>query len=160
MSTHLPFACAKGGQECSIEKSGRTRPRPPKLLLLAALSVVGCTASGFGDVAGTVTVDGKPLPAGKITFFDATNVLRTGDVKDGVYNVRRVATGKARVAVVGPPATSVGGAGLPNAPRPNDSKSAAAKKEVPAKYGNYEASGLEIDVKPGSNPYPIELKSH
>jgi hypothetical protein len=65
------------------------------LLLTAA---VGC-GSGKGTVSGKVTLDGKPLPAGQISFVGAHGQTATADIKDGQYTVSNVPTGDVKVTV-------------------------------------------------------------
>jgi hypothetical protein len=145
--------------------SGRIRVALLLLLLPALLSTIGYGAIDYSDVSGTVTLDGKPLHAGTITFFDATNSTRSGEIKDGSFTVRKVATGKVHVAVVAAPQPQPApGGGIPNAPRHGESKRAAPgtgapSGALPARYGNHETSGLEFDIHPAGRPITVELKS-
>ena len=61
-------------------------------VLLASLLLAGCDEAGPArfDVSGTVTYDGKPLPAGRISFEPDASQDNTGPVgfatiKDGRY---------------------------------------------------------------------------
>lgn len=72
--------------------------------LLGALSVllwaaIGCGSGGKGKVSGTVTLDGKPLPVGKIAFTPSKGTGTTGEIKDGQYSVDRVPVGDVKVTV-------------------------------------------------------------
>jgi hemoglobin len=54
-----------------------------------------------GEVHGKVTVDGKPLPAGKISYFGADNKPITGDIKDGAYQLSGLKPGAYKITIEG-----------------------------------------------------------
>jgi hypothetical protein len=83
-------------------------------------------------VQGTITVDGKPLAAGKIFFFIGEDQFVGAKVKDGVYKVDRVLVGKHVVAV--------------------------EFKGVPARYSD--KSELRVEVRKGENELIFDLKSN
>lgn len=64
-------------------------------LLISA--TLGC--GGKGTVKGTVTIDGSPLPAGRIAFIPSKGVAASGEIKDGQYTVTGVPSGDAKVTV-------------------------------------------------------------
>lgn len=67
--------------------------------LAAVLStVVGC-GGGKGTVTGKVTVDGKPLPSGRISFVPSKGQGVGGEIKDGQYTVEKVPVGSVKVTV-------------------------------------------------------------
>lgn len=89
-------------------------------------------------IMGKVTVQGKALPAGTVTFVlqgGKEDKIATGVVKDGAFAVKNVVPGKYTVAVNGKPAAS-----------------------VPAKFGSEETSGLTYTVVAGANEFNIDLK--
>ncbi len=53
------------------------------------------------EVTGKVTVDGKPVAAGKIIFAGADKKKIEGDIKDGDYKVSGLKPGSYRVAIIG-----------------------------------------------------------
>ncbi len=55
------------------------------VLFLFAFTTSGC-GSKFGKVKGTVTFDGKPLPAGQITF-KGPNDSKSAEIVDGKYTI-------------------------------------------------------------------------
>lgn len=61
-----------------------------RCLALAVLLSAGCEPKGPYPVPvkGTVTLDGKPLAEGVISFVDLGDVPELIDVKDGVFNGR------------------------------------------------------------------------
>ena len=88
-------------------------------------------------VSGVVTYDGKPLPAGSISFESTEKGIATSaSINDGAYSTDRAPTGKVAVGVdtasiqYGNPAKFV---------------------PIPAKYADSATSGLSIEVTPGLN---------
>jgi len=120
---------AKATIPIEIEKGANPPPPPDKK----------------GDVSGKVTLDGKPLAAGQVTFhhkdFKFAQVFPAA-VKDGAYSVAGL-----------PPDTYVIVVGPPQAPPPG-----APKIDIPAKYLDRKSSGLTVDVKAGANTFNLELK--
>lgn len=81
------------------------------LFTLAVLAIVGCGPAGpeMGDVTGTVTFKGKPLPTGTITFIPETDGLPNAFAEiqeDGTYVAKTpefgdgVPIGKHRVMII------------------------------------------------------------
>lgn len=106
------------------------------ILLFACTALLYSGARAGADdatapVKGTITVDGKPLDAGKIFIFVGENQFVGARVKDGVYRVDRVPVGKHVVAV--------------------------EFKGVPARYSD--ESELRVEVRKGENELIFELKS-
>lgn len=58
---------------------------------------LGC--GGKGQVTGQVTLDGNPLPAGRIAFIPSKGAAVGGDIKDGQYSVSGVPAGEVKVTV-------------------------------------------------------------
>lgn len=147
--------------------------------LLLALSMMLCVASGCGGgggladgvksgtVSGTVTSNGKPLPAGCIMSCypeGGTGIPAAAEIAaDGSFKLRLkgsfdVPTGIYKVVVTPPPLPpmsdeeememSVSG----KAPPTNE------LKEIPAKYSSADSTPEAIEVKEGSNDVKIDLK--
>ena len=58
------------------------------VFVLLIASVLGCGGSNRGAVEGTVTLDGKPIESGAITFRpvgDTKGATSGGEIKDGHY---------------------------------------------------------------------------
>jgi hypothetical protein len=113
------------------------------LLCGAALALSGCAR--FGEVSGVVKHKGQPLAAGTIVFYDEGNHTWSSDVKDGVYKVPTVPTGKAKVVVLTPQPIS-----LPGVPAP---KTVALNP----KYSDPEKSGLSYDIHSGQQKIDMDL---
>ena len=66
--------------------------------LLLLLSVVGCKES-TGRVSGTVVYQGQKIPTGTVTFLVGGKIVEA-EIQDGVYEVRNVPLGEAKITVV------------------------------------------------------------
>lgn len=103
--------------------------------------IAGCSqkpvAPNRTTVSGAITYDGKPLPAGSVSFESTEKGIATSaPIKDGSYSTDRAPTGKVAVGVdtasiqYGNPAKFV---------------------PIPAKYADSGTSGLSIEIQPGDN---------
>jgi hypothetical protein len=121
---------------------------PGRLALLApALLLAGC--AGQGQVSGKVQYKGKPLPAGTITFYDRkNNAVSSAIGPDGGYSVEKVAAGPVKITVMTPMAIFMPGDKPPPGPPP---------PTLPAKYADPEKSGLNWEVKPGTQTHDFNL---
>ncbi|VTU00806.1 unnamed protein product [Gemmataceae bacterium] len=142
------------------------RPRTfARHLALAALvgGALGCSQDP-GSVSGEVTVGGKPLPGGVISFHSevGNHEVINAPIKDGKYTVSGVPSGNAIVTVgnlrplpgAAPKAAPAGdGAAAPKA----GPRRAAPTGPVPARYGDPGTSGLTIVVQPGDQTFPVVL---
>lgn len=108
-------------------------------VLFAVVFVVGCGDSGPKTyvVEGTVTIDGKPLPAGTVMFIpEGSGPYATGKVdKDGKYRAE-VIEGRHLIAV-----SSVDYPEGPEGP---------VVQLAPSMYSSEQTSGLSAEVKAGA----------
>ena len=157
-----------------------------ELLLTVLLTfLIGCggTGDGFtgsrGTVSGSVTFDGKTIPAGSTVMFqskEGNTYIATGAVKeDGKYELVYEG-GKSLPAItylvqISPPP---GGASVPAGLIPADPKASStitpadmkkvtedaknAKLPFPAKYHSINTSKLTFDVKKDSNTADFSLE--
>jgi hypothetical protein len=65
----------------------RVLGKPFFLVCLTAFVATSGCGRKTGEVSGTVTFKGKPLPAGKIVFSDGKGRTGTGNIVDGQYTV-------------------------------------------------------------------------
>jgi hypothetical protein len=93
--------------------------------------LVATPARADEKVSGTVTLQGKPLAEGKVTFYLANDQFVGSKIKDGKYLIDRVPAGTCKVTITG--------------------------KGVPGKYGTEEASSLTVEVKKGGE-FDFDLK--
>jgi hypothetical protein len=130
-------------------------------VLVAAAALAGCSESApqRGPIRGTVTLDGRPLEAGKVRFFALTGGVSTeGEVRDGRYDVpadRGPTAGKYRVEVTFQRTT---GRKVPDWDAgPGDTKDETVEV-IPAKYNR--DSTLQIDFDPASDKtHDFDLKT-
>lgn len=84
-------------------------------------------------VKGTVTLDGKPLPGGRIIFHLGADQFVGAKIKDGAFKLDRAPAGTHKVTVESP--------------------------GLPARYTSEEQSALRVEVKKGANELTFYLKS-
>src|SRR5262249_10321079 len=115
------------------------------LVLLVLLQLLSGCGRGWGDVSGTVRYQGKPLPMGAITFYDEVNGVRSCILDDdGKSTVSKVAGGKVKITVALPMPIFLPG------DTEGPKRLAKLPKDFPARYADAEKSGLERDIKAGS----------
>lgn len=125
-------------------RATRTMPaRVFSILTFAMASFIGCSGSAPKDesrtqVSGQITLNGKPLPAGNLTFKlkDSPLATQVGIKAEGRYVTDRVPIGRNMVSIE-TESLQYGSPSLYTA--------------IPAKYTEYVTSGLEVDIKPGVN---------
>jgi hypothetical protein len=135
------------------------------LVLLLGSMLSGCGGGReAATVSGTVTYKGKPLPAGKVSFWGPNDQIASALIaEDGSYEATDVPLGLVKIAVSTPPP-----------PPPEIEKAAREGKRrfgkgklltapintivIPEKYSSPAKSGLSLTVTEGSQPFSIELK--
>jgi hypothetical protein len=136
-----------------------------------ALVSVGCPKQLGGDVYGKVTLNGKPLPSGVVTFDFGKNERVGASINDdGTYRVVRPPRGTAQVTVealtiLAPlaPAAPNKGPELKGGKDFQDeiNKLGPAKMPeivpVPEKYKDANTSGLTVKIGGSSQEFNIEL---
>jgi len=155
------------------------RPRGLGLLAVccALLFLAGC-GKGTGKITGTVTHQGKPLPAGGVLISpaDGKGTVSATIKKDGTYEANGVPTGPAKVAVIAikppPPVPGMMGSGsgmrpggggpgkLPPGVKAEDYNAAIDPSiyvKIDPKYEDPEKSGFTLTVKSGSQTFNIEI---
>jgi len=129
--------------------------RATKLLIIVLLlGLVGCSKGRPEPkrfpATGTVTLDGKPLKEGKISFVNVQAGMNdTGDIKDGKFEVQAQA-GEKKVEISAIRT-------LP--PKPDDPmKSTIQEETIPATYNT--KSTLKATVtEAGPNEFKFEVSS-
>ena len=130
------------------------------MLLLTIGLIVGLTGCGqdtgpaLGNVTGTVTLDGKPLPEASVTFYPADDGRPSQGTTDenGKYTLRF--TGTKEGAMVGQHSVQVE-VGVPMGE--SDTPPAPKGPQLPAKYNKN--TELTAEVKRGSNTIDFDLTS-
>jgi hypothetical protein len=133
-----------------------------------------------GEVSGTVTFKGQPLPEGMITFVNAEEGRSgSGAVKDGTYTCPNAPVGLCGIEVV-VNIPRVASASAPNMEKRMRAKLQRARERgaevpdpesfeipkpeksnaipIPRKYANSKTSGLSLTVVEGQQTHDIELK--
>ena len=123
----------------------------------ATLLLAGCN-NRVATVDGIVTLDNKPLTHGTVTLHPAANG-RTGYgtiAPDGSFSIRSgdsdgVEPGRYTVTVVSlePSTSATGPHGMPM----------PGKHITPSRYSSAQSSDLHVDVVPGEQQLPLNLKS-
>jgi len=126
-------------------------------LLAIALFVLlaGCSGNRTAQVTGTVSVDGRPLEKGSISFIpaDGKGATAGSEIKDGKYTVSKVSPGTVMVQIRYPKVT--GKTKLYDTP---DSPTRDTLTEgLPKKYNDN--TELRFDVQPGKNEKDWELST-
>ena len=124
-------------------------------LLLSVAASVGCGGKP-ASVTGLVTVDGKPVDQGTVTYSPSGGGMRASGLiqSDGTYEIKTnrdagLEIGMYDVAVVSREVIVTS----PDAPP------MPGKYIVPKRYGKAKTSGLQFDVVKGGNDINLELTS-
>lgn len=130
-------------------------------LLLAGVTLAACGCTRRAEVSGVVTLDGKPLSAGVVTFTPAAGGP-TGYAAIGADGTYRVQTGAAEGLPPGGYVVTVAA----NAPPAADSQSGPGPLAdgirplvTPQRYADPSQSPLRVVLKSGSQALPFELTS-
>lgn len=152
--SRLPMRC-----RCNRPRMDTVRKCVDVLIILA---FVGC-APPSGRVTGTILVDAKPLPSGRVTFLcdGGKRPAISGDIsKTGSYEIANIPPGRVRVAVETfkpdpePPAGINPATGVDSALSKTDPD---AYVPIPSRYASPNASGLEFVVNAGEQTFDISL---
>jgi hypothetical protein len=134
--------------------------------LLGVLAASGC-GQKFGDVAGKVTYQGKPLKWGTVKAQwtggppGAPNAASAKLGEDGSFAIGKVPVGATvQIFLQIDPVMTGGGLGGAK-PSPEAIKQAQEKvgyQDIPDKYKKAATSELSLPVKSGRNDFNIDLK--
>lgn len=141
------------------------------LVILAGCS--NTVANPTGVVKGYVKLDGKPVKGGTIKFKSEKGGKVEFDIQaNGFYHAPNVTTGKYQVAISteraknyqDPAAQYIRPGQKPDAKTQEmidnirkQSGPPLVYMKIPAKYKNFESSGLSVEVKGGTNEKDFEL---
>lgn len=123
-------------------------------LFLVLIVTLGCGDGRVrlptAPVGGTITYQGKPLSAGRITFVHPSGQGVGADITaDGTYRLTAF-QGKNQVTV----SCFMSERDSNPTARPS---SPTAKSLIPTRFGNCDTSGLTLDVKPEANRFDVDL---
>jgi len=138
----------------------RRRSRNSSFIILhssfCVVLICGCSPGPdyqTATVSGTVSIDGRPVPKGFITFSptaQSRGAVAGGPIADGKYLCQQIPVGKVRVTFAAQAAemTTI-------LDRSTNTQREVPRNILPPQY----ASGLEADVKAGENSLDFPLKS-
>jgi hypothetical protein len=147
--------------------------RIPALLGLLAV-LAGCGGQNKinrgGEVNGKVTINNKPVTAGRVLLVSADGIhSASGALRgDGTYTVKEPPMGECKIAVE---TAQFKGAPRPTTPRggkarqnsspgmvlPDSSEVGLAYVAIPAKYEKVDTSGLSYTVPKGNSSHDLPL---
>jgi hypothetical protein len=141
----------------------------PIVLGLLVCVQMGCSPSDqpeLGEVTGTITLDGDPLPGVAVVFQPENGRPARGMTNaDGQYELTYIRTTKG--TKVGPNRVEIAPSeegeesldveGNDDEARTPAKRSKSGKPVVPARYNV--KSELKVDVKPGENTFDFQLES-
>ncbi len=133
-------------------------------LLVVALPLAGGCGNGKGDVSGKVTYKGELLKFGSVQFMSPAGAMVSEIQSDGTYSLTGVPSGTSKISVtcqddegyVKYMHALAASAKDKSKPKPKGHPDDFSK--VPAKYNDFDKSGLTYEVKSGKQTYDIELK--
>lgn len=137
--------------------SGVVRFVVPIVLMVAVAALVGCAPAEQATVSGKVTIDGRPLDRGVVTFVNALGKSTAGISgqihSDGTYDVQigqsgEIVAGEYNVIVDSREAS---------APQPEGAPPLPGELLIPVRYTRVETSGLRYHVRSGTNVIDIAL---
>jgi hypothetical protein len=113
--------------------------------LMGLLYIAPCGAGEeLASVQGTVSLNGKPLPSGKIIFHLGDGQFVGAKIKeDGTFKVDRLPPGTHAVTIESTQKTPKGD----------------VKNLLPPKYSSEEHSGLRLEVKKGMNTCQVDIQA-
>jgi hypothetical protein len=119
----------------------------------------------MAPVTGVVTVDGKPVAAAQVLFTSPNRRPAAGETDaDGRYVLSTYETGDGAavgsytVTVTARPTIQVSAAGTVGPTTRRQAVQHGAKSPVPLKYSDAANPMLTVEVKPGENEIPLDLK--
>ena len=137
-------------------------------LVALLLALAGCGGSK-GEVEGTVTCNGEPIPWGRITFVceGGNKPAIISKIINGKYKVADCPVGRAKISVESFPAPKGGqqgsgkditkGFGPPKAEDAPPPEVAGKYLRIPLEYANSESSKLEYTIVHGKQSHDFKL---
>jgi hypothetical protein len=126
---------------------------------ISGVTLAGCSRSGFeSQVSGRITLEGKPMGSGTVVFVpegENRNAPMGTIEPNGDYFLK---TNRDTGLMPGKYTVSMSVYDTPPH-QPGERMQTTGKQLVPTKYTDAHTSGLEYEVKPGSNTINIDLTS-
>jgi hypothetical protein len=119
-----------------------------------AVTLASCSFRSDGltgaEVAGKVTLDGKPFAGGTVVFAGPTDAATAEILPDGSYRASNVPLGPVRVVIV----TSG-----PSSTKSQSGRGPAVQPAAPARYRDAKTSGLSLTVAEGDQVFDVPMKT-
>jgi|SRR5581483_3904855 len=126
-------------------------------LLVPILFLAGC--QGRGDLSGKVTYQGKTVYVMSLQALGPEGFPRLASLEDGVFTFKGLPTGEYRFSIASPePTKSLSALRKPDCLPPAPAVDLAKWFRIPAKYADFNESGLTFTVKRGVNEFNIVLE--
>lgn len=124
------------------------------MLVAGALTLAAGCGAHDSSVYGTVTLDGKTLETGTVTFHPAgEGAVAYGRIgADGSY---RLHTGAEEGLAPGEYVVTV----VATAPPPDPHSEVVGKLLTPVRYGNLDQTDLRFTIEPGTNRIDLPLQT-
>jgi hypothetical protein len=121
-------------------------------LWLLLVATIGCAKSNRAGVNGQVTLDGKAVEDGTISFLpnDNPGLAACSEIKAGSYSIP-IKTGPG----LGTNRVEIRWTRKSNRPLPDNPAVFETEEAIPVSYNNQ--SELKVDVKPGMNQFDFTL---
>lgn len=134
------------------------RPAGAWSIALGLLLVVGVGCDKLGQVSGTVSYRGRPLPNGTVVLLDSDGQAHHGRIgPDGRYAIPKVPRGEARVAVTSLVEESRSSGRAGNAGNARVGVQAPRYSRIPMQYSDLTQSGLTTTIE-GDGALDLDLK--
>lgn len=127
------------------------------LVSVALFALASCGGKNAAKVSGAVTLDGKPLASGSVTFHPADG---KGAIAYGQINAQghyELTTGTEAGLTPGAYVATV--VATEPVPPASPADEATFRTVTPERYGNAKTSDFKIDVKAGQNDVPLAMRS-
>jgi len=133
--------------------TGFRRAAAASLSTLAAV-LIGCGGDRpqMGQVEGTVSYKGQPVPNGTITFIPDKGRSASGVIEDGA--IKNVTCFEANDGVPVGPAKVI----ISAFSKQPEGSTAPTKALLPEKYSSPERTDQKADIKPGKNDLKFDLQ--
>jgi hypothetical protein len=143
-----------------------TTPRHRVAALGLVLTLLCGCGEGPGTVVGEVRYNGKPLPAGRVTFYSQPDArhAQAADIRDGTYTIQKFPPGPVVITVEtfrpsqGKPVIPKGVTALPSGAGGQDAPRRWQYVPIPHSYRDRERTGLKYTVTPGQQTHDITIE--
>jgi hypothetical protein len=124
-------------------------------LAFPLIATLGCGKRNESSIHGSITLDGKPLTTGNVSFHPVkSGPVAYGTIQsDGAY---KIFTGSTQGLPAGEYRVTVVATVMPKNPAPGEE---FGKLLTPADYGNPEKTPLKFQIQSGDNAIDIAVKS-